>query len=443
MTSVFLPHRFKPREYQLDVFKAFFLEKKKRFINVWHRRAGKDKTWLNILIAASQLRVGTYLYTFPLLKEARDVVWEGIDKDGMKFIDHIPKSLIAGRPNNTRMTINFKNGSVLKLGGSDRYNSFMGTNPIGIIQSEFAIQNPLAWEHLKEILRENGGWASFIFTPRGMNHAAKLYNTVKDNEDWYCNLLTVDDTRRNTGEPVFSKEDIEKERREGTSEQVIQQEYYCSFTSATVGAYFAPQLRKMAEQKRIKSFIIKTNSLVYSFWDLGIGDKTAIWLMQYIDNTPHMIMYYENYGVELQHYINFLHDVRSKYGFIYGVHYLPHDGINKSLQTGKTLIGFANSLGLSPTRRVQRCKKKIDAIEAARMALDSTVIHEENCAQGLACLREYHAEFNNKIEEYNERPVHNWASHGADAFMTYAQSGINNKNNAEGQIFYNALNINI
>ena len=443
MSDIVLPRNFKAYPYQAEVFKAFFVEKKRRFINIWHRRAGKDKTWFNIAIAATQQKVGMYLYTLPTLRQARKVIWDGIDKDGFPFLSHIPPSIIKGKPNKVDMKIKFKNGSILQLGGSDNYNSLVGTNPLGIIHSEFSLQNPLAWEYLRPILTQNKGWAAFICTPRGSNHAYKVYEKAKENKKWYRNLLTVEDTFDKNGNRIITDEMIEEARNNGMSDQMIQQEFYCSFTSALEGAYFAVQMSRMEEQDRIKDFIIRTDSLVYSFWDLGIGDKTAIWLMQYIDNTPHMIMYYENHGFGLPHYINFLHDIRNKYGFIYGEHYLPHDGINRDMQTGKTRINFLRQLGLNPTRLVKKCNRKIDAIEAARYSLDSVIIHKINCKQGIACLREYHSKFNNLIGEYGDKVVHNWASHGADAFMTYAQSNVKKNRNFNEQTFYNAFNIKV
>lgn len=441
--KLYVPHKFVPREYQLETFNEFFVKKKKRFINIWHRRAGKDKTWLNIMIASAQTRVGTYLYTLPFLTQARKVIWEGIDKNGLRFIDHIPKSLIDGEPNNTNMTIRFKNGSILRFGGSDNYNSLMGTNPIGIIHSEFSLQNPLAWDYLRPILTENKGWAAFVFTPRGTNHAYKLFNKVKNNKDWFCNVLTVKDTFYHDGERIITDEMIEAERESGMSEDMIGQEFFCSFTSSVRGAYFSNQLRRMEDQERIKDFIVMTNSKVSTYWDLGVSDKTAIWLMQEIKGVPHMIMYYENHGKNIQHYINFLHDMREKYGFVYGNHYLPHDSQNRSLQTGKSLIDYARELGLRPVKKVKRCKKKMDAIEAARAALDSIVIHKENCKHGLSCLREYHAEFYDRIGEYGEAPFRNWATHGADAFMTYAQAKNIEEKNHCSEVYSNALRINL
>lgn len=442
--KVHLPYGIKLRDYQYEVWDAFFNEGKDRFINVWHRRAGKDKVWLNIMIAVSQLRVGVYYYTFPKLNQARKVIWEGIDDKGKRFLDHIPASLIK-KVNNSEMTIQFKNGSLLRLGGIDHYDSLMGTNPVGMILSEFSLQNPLAWQYFEPILIENKGWATFVFTPRGTNHAYTLYKNIKnnkaDNANWFCNLLTVEDTKRNDGRPVISEEEIEKARKSGMSEDMIQQEFYCSFTAAVPGAYFSSQLKRANEQNRIKDFNISTKTPVYTYWDLGISDKTAIWLMQYINDQPHMVRYYENHGREIQHYINFLYDFRDKYGIVYARHYFPHDSAQRNLQTGKTMISFVRELGLLPVEKVRRCKNKMDAIELARHALDEVIIHKTNCEHGLSCLREYHAEFYDKIGEYGSKPFHNWASHGADAFMTYAQSNKENHGHPSTPIFYNAIDI--
>ena len=105
-----LPYRLKLRDYQWPVWRAFFQEDKKRAVCVWHRRAGKDKTFLNILIGASQQRVGNYVYLFPEQRQARRAIWQGIDKNGMRFLDHFPPELLDGEPNKTEMLINFRNG---------------------------------------------------------------------------------------------------------------------------------------------------------------------------------------------------------------------------------------------------------------------------------------------------------------------------------------------
>lgn len=440
--KIVLPHKIKLRPYQLEVWKSFFVEKKKRFLHVWHRRAGKDKLWWNILIAAAQTRVGNYFYMFPKLKQARKVIWDGIDKDGLKVLDHIPKELIAREPNNVEMKVVFKNNSTIQLTHDD-YNDLVGSNPVGIVTSEYSLHNPKAKDYFTPILTENEGWASFVFTPRGANHAHKLYQSVKHDKDWFCNLLTVDDTKDCNGKPIITKKQIEEAARSGMTEDMVQQEFYCSFTAAVQGAYFGQQLRRAYEQDRVKNFIISTTNPVSSYWDLGIGDSTAIWLVQQIEGVPHLISYYENSGYAIQHYINFLHDFRNKYGIIYDEHFLPHDSINRSVQTGKTLIDFAKEMGLNPIRKVPRINKKINAIEKARHMIDRVVFHEEFCKEGLAALKEYHSEFYEKSRVFSVKPCHNWASHGSDAFMTFAQAWERKRAYNEARVFPGALRIKV
>jgi intein/homing endonuclease len=160
---IILPQGFKPRPYQEESYRAFFIEGKRFSIDIWHRRAGKSISALNQLLGAALMRVGNYLHLFPELKQAREAIWNGIDKHGNRYIDYIPKQLIKGKPNNTEMRVTLLNGSTIKLGGSDRYDSLMGSNPIGIIFDEYSLQNPFAWHYLSPILTENGGWAKFIY----------------------------------------------------------------------------------------------------------------------------------------------------------------------------------------------------------------------------------------------------------------------------------------
>ena len=121
------------------------------------------------------------------------------------------------------MMIEFINGSTWQLIGSDRYDSLVGTNPVGVLFSEYALSDPQAWDYIRPILTENGGWAWFISTPRGKNHFWQLYEMALRNEEWHCERLTVDDT------DMITEADIQAERDSGMAESTIQQEYYCSF----------------------------------------------------------------------------------------------------------------------------------------------------------------------------------------------------------------------
>lgn len=200
----------------------------KRACLVWHRRSGKDLSALNFTTTAMAQRIGTYFHCFPEYNQGRKVLWDGMDAQGKKFTDHIPKSLRKST-NNTEMKIELLTGSVWQIIGADNYDSVVGANPVGIVFSEWAISDkyPQAWDYFRPMLVENGGWAIFIYTPRGRNHGFDLYQEAMGNPDWFCQLLTVDDTG------VISREDIERERRAGYSEDMIAQEFYCSFVAST------------------------------------------------------------------------------------------------------------------------------------------------------------------------------------------------------------------
>ncbi|MHA1353582.1 MAG: hypothetical protein ACTSR1_00220 [Candidatus Heimdallarchaeota archaeon] len=435
------PYNLKWRPYQQEVWNEFFGGNKNRFVHVWHRRSGKDFLWFQIMIASALKKKANYLYTLPTNQQARTVIWEGITEDGTRFIDMIPKELLKDDVNNGRskqqMTIEFRNGSILRIGGADNFDRLVGGNFYGIVHSEYSLQNPLAWTYFSPMLRRNKGWASFIFTFRGKNHAYKLFNSIKNNDDYFSNLLTIRDTSNNDGTPVISEEDVQKERESGLiSENKILQEYYCSPDAHSEGAYFLKQLERMRNTNRIYDFQIENKYPVFTAWDLGINDSTAIWFFQYINNAPHAIFYYENRNQSAQHYVNIINEIKGKYNLTYCMHFLPHDGGHREKQTGKTYKDYLFDLGLYPSRVVSRCKSELDAIENARNFMDKLFIHETNCKHGIECISEYHSVFNEKNNILGSKPVHDWSSHGTKALMTYSEHYSSHGNDITHQNFF-------
>lgn len=415
--KIYLPYGFKPYVHQQNSYTAYRSNKYNQFVEVWHRRGGKDTTWFNIQLEYAMKRVGYHLYLLETIGQAREVIWDGIGRDGKKFIDYIPPELIESI-NNTEMKIKLVNGSILKYGGTDHYNAHMGTNPISIVHSEYSLQNPLAWHYLSPILAENGGWAAFIYTFRGNNHGYELYEQNKNNPDVYTSNYTVLDTKRHDGSPIVSIEEIDKMRRSGIPEIRIQQEFFNVPTSME-GAYFGKEILRMEEEGRICDFPIERTQAVDTYWDLGFKDSTAIWLVQTINDEKKLIAYYENNLSSLDHYANWLFDFRAKNGIVYKDHFAPHDAHKGELGAGKSLVQIAQGLGIK-FKVVPKINKKMNAIEAARMIFNKMKIHKTNCKQGIKCLKEYHANFNERLNVYGD-PCHNWASHGADAFMAIAQ----------------------
>lgn len=405
--KITVPFEYTPREYQLPLFQAFD-DGFKRFVTVWHRRAGKDKSYANLMAKAMLERVGVYYYFFPTYAQGKKIMWDGIDGQGFRFLDHFPKELIDGQTNSTEMKLRFKNGSLFQVVGADNIDSIVGTNPVGCIFSEYALQDPRGWDFVRPILRENKGWAAFNFTPRGKNHGFKLYQMAKDNPDWFCQLLTIDDTH------VLSDKDIEDERASGMDEELIQQEYYCSFESAMQGAYYANQLNRAEEEGRITSVAHDPALPVDTYWDLGIGDSTAIWFTQTNYNEIRIIDYYETSGEGLPYYRRYLDGKE----YNYGTHYAPHDIEVRELGSGRSRLEIARSLGIDfqviPKLRVE------DGIEAARAVFPRCWFDKERCAQGLDALMSYRKEWDIKRQEFKQRPYHDWSSHAADAFRYFA-----------------------
>lgn len=224
--NVTIPYKFQPRFYQLPFLKAMD-SGIKRACWVVHRRGGKDKTAVNFTAKEMFKRVGSYYHCLPTYNQARKVLWDAIDKDGFRMMDHIPEAIRA-KTNSTEMKITLQNGSIWQAIGADNYDAVVGANPVGLVMSEWAVSDnyPKAWDYFRPILAENGGWAIFIYTPRGRNHGFTLYQDALRNKDWFCQLLTVDDTQ------AISRADIQSERDSGMSEDMIQQEFFCSFLAS-------------------------------------------------------------------------------------------------------------------------------------------------------------------------------------------------------------------
>ena len=242
MKTITVPHKFSPRPYQMGLLSAMD-SGCKRAVVCWHRRAGKDKTCFNIMIKKSLERVGTYFYFLPSYKQAKKVIWDNIDNDGFRMLEHIPKEIIKAS-NATELKVELVNGSVIQLIAADEFKeSGVGTNPIGCVFSEYSISSPDVWKYARQILAANDGWAIFNFTPRGKNHAWDILQTAKENDKWFWQVLTVDDTK------TLSASILEEERKE-TPESLFVQEYFCEFLDGA-GQFF----------KRIKNNLFRLSGI--------------------------------------------------------------------------------------------------------------------------------------------------------------------------------------
>ena len=253
MSEITLPYKFVARDYQIPILKAWDSGIKRLFW-VAHRRSGKDKTIFANISKKMMERVGTYYYFLPTYSQAKKVIWTGADKDGFKFLSHFPKEIVKNI-NQSDMIIELVNGSILQMVGADNIDRIVGTNPIGVVFSEYSLMKTDVWNLISPILRENDGWAIFIMTPRGTNHAFDLMQGIKNDKNWFCQVLTVDDTK------ALSPESLEEARAE-MPQDLFKQEYYCKFLDNGLGFF-----RRVDENTyKIEEYKPKE----YCFYQIGV-----------------------------------------------------------------------------------------------------------------------------------------------------------------------------
>lgn len=419
-----IPYNFTFRDYQ----KPQFLARAKgcnRFFKVWHRRAGKDITDINFTIMQALQEVGNYWHMLPEYNQARKAIWEGKTKDGRPYLDFFPPEIIKNI-RRQEMQIELINGSIWRLVGSDNVNSNVGAGIKGVVFSEFALTNPQAWKYIEPMLLESKGWAVFNTTPRGENHAKDLWEKAKNNDKWFCQLLTIEDTKKEDGTPIISQEDIEEARKMGVDEETIQQEYYCSFEGSVSGAYYGEQLRILEKNNKIVDFPILQEYPVYTYWDLGKSDYTAVWFMQNVAGEYRLIDYYYIAGGDIDIFARMLKEKNYRYA----EHNLPHDaGHLRVGMKGKTIkqqLEIAMPNEKFNTMKVSRSVQS--DIIATRSFLLRCAFQKTQTLDGVEALKNYTKKWSDRKNMYEDYPDHNWASHGADAFRECAIHNIEKAN---------------
>lgn len=397
--------KFKPRHYQLPVLKAI-QSGIKRVLFVAPRRSGKDVAAFNLMFREAMKQVGVYYYIFPTYSQGKKVLIDSRTNEGQSFIDYIPKEWIKSI-NNHEMKILLQNGSIIQVVGSDNVDSLMGTNPRGIVFSEYALQSPLAYQMLRPILLANNGWALFVSTPRGKNHLFELYEIARNSSDWFVSKLSLDDTQH------IPISEIEKERAEGLmSDDLILQEYYCSFDMGIEGSYYAKYIDRMRVKGQIGNVPWENGFKVNTAWDLGVRDSTTILFYQQIGQTIRIVDSYENSKVGLDHYVNVIKQ-KERDGYVYGRHIAPHDIKVREFGTGLSRLEKASQLGIefiiAPDLSIE------DGIEAVRSSLTKIWIDETACKQFIKAVENYRQEFDPKRKVYKSYPLHDWSSHWADS----------------------------
>lgn len=414
-----LPNGWEPRGYQLPLWQ--YLEHGgKRADVAAHRRWGKDDVALHFAATQMAQRPAMYWHMLPEAAQARKAIWDAVNPHtGRKRIDEAFPLEMRRRTRDQEMQIELLNGATWQVVGSDNYNSLVGSAPAGIVFSEWSLAKPQSWTYMRPILAENDGWAIFIWTPRGRNHATTAFEARERDPEWF----TLRSPAVETG--VFSDAQLAQEKAELISENgkddgeaMFRQEYLVDFDAATPGAYYGSMLKDAQDQGRITSVPYDPSLRVTTSWDLGIDDYTSIWFFQEFGRELRAIDYFETSGEGLQSIV--AQAIASK-PYIYANHHLPHDVMVRELGAGgKSRYETLQGLGVRPII-VGAAQDPEERINAARAIIPITVFDAEKCAVGLNHLRRYRKRWNKSTNSYTG-PLHDQASHGADSFGEFAMN---------------------
>ena len=388
---------FKPRKYQWEVF-----QKLKRFnVIVCHRRFGKTCLAIWKLVAAAVEKDNARLaYIAPTYRQGKAVAFDYLKEYTQPLME------LGGSRNETELKIDLYNGSRIQIFGADNPDALRGLGFDGVVMDEFALMSPRTWtEIIRPAVSDKLGFVIFIGTPMGHNQFWEVFDFAKrtDSKDWYGCMYRSSDTN------VIPDWELEDAKRTMPDSQ-FEQEYECSFNAAVQGSYYGALMEQAEKQKRIGDIPYDPTVDVETWWDLGIGDSTAIWFAQRVNNEVRLIDYYETNGESLAYYVSKLNEKP----YNYGAHIAPHDIVTRELGTGKSRLEVAAELGLNfevaPKLEVDH------GIESVRNTLPNCWFDRIRCKQGIEALKQYKKVFDDKNQVFKNKPHHNWASHGSDAF---------------------------
>ena len=385
-----------------------FHERTKRWAClVAHRRAGKTVAAVNDMIRAAvtyQGPHGLFAYIAPYRSQAKAVAWNYFKEFAQPIINAV---------NEQELTINLMNGSQIRLYGADNADAMRGLGFSGVYMDEYGDFRPSVFGNvIRPALSDKQGWAVFGGTPKGRNQFWDIYDTAQrlPNEWFLLRLPASTSGLLPPGELAAAKAQL--------SEDQYLQEYECSFEAAIQGAFYGKEMRQAEDEGRITAVPCDPHLPVYTAWDLGYRDDTAVWFYQLGRGEIRVIDFYAVSGADI-------HDIAEKIlakPYKYAKHYLPHDARAKSLQTGRSIIEQlaayleAKNIAVIPDIGVQ------NGIQAVRLTLPRVWFDAVKCRDGIEALRQYQREYDEDKKAFRESPRHDWTSHPSDAFRMLAVS---------------------
>lgn len=415
--NIELPHAdWHPRRHQIGLWK-YLQGGGHRAMAVWHRRAGKDEICLHHAAVSAVKRVGNYWHCLPEYNQARKAIWTSVNvHSGKRRIDEAFPLHMRDSTNDQEMFIRMINGSTWQLIGSDRYDATVGAGVAGITYSEWALANPSAWAYHRPMVEENNGWATFITTPRGRNHAKALFDHAQAHPDqWFSERLTALDTGA-LSSTQLEEALIEYQALYGedVGRAQFQQEYLCDWNAAILGAFYALEMMRVRNENRILPIEHIPDQPVHCAWDLGMRDDTSVWWFQAVGAQLYILDHVAMSGAGLEPFADLIHKYERERGWKHGNDYVPHDAKITEWGTSRTRVETMQDMGLHPLLVPKESLE--DGRNAVRRTLPYCIFHPRTEAGGIEALEQYRREWDDEKKAFRASHVHDWTSHPADAF---------------------------
>jgi hypothetical protein len=371
---------------------------------VAHRRAGKTVACINDMVKRAVLSAqphGRYAYVAPFLAQAKEVAWD--------YLKRYAQPIVKDK-NEGELWVELINGARIRIHGADNPDRLRGPYLDGIVMDEYADMRPSVWgEVIGPMLADRQGWATFIGTPKGHNEFHALHEAAQGDPTWFSAVMKASETG------IIPDLELAVWRDQMTPEQ-YEQEFECSFEAAILGAYFGKEMAEAQRRGRIGVVPYDPSLPAHTAWDLGNGDHMAIWVWQHgAPGEIRVVDFLQSYGYSMEKYCADL-DARG----YHGTDWVPHDAKVPSMETGKTRIETLIEMGRKP--RLVALHEVEDGINGARVEFKRFWFDAVKCKDGLEALRQYRAEYDEKLKTFKDVPRKDWATHASDAFRYLAMA---------------------
>jgi len=389
---------YKPREWQ----KAFHDDPARFRVNVWHRRAGKTVAAVNDIIRqalTTTKKEAQFAYVAPTYRQAFRAAWPYF----RQYLEPVPG--VQFRVSDMR--IDLPNKARIYCLGVETADSVRGMYLDGCVIDETALVPSSVWALvLRPALADRQGTAIFIGTPMGtLNLLHERFQDGNKLEGWSNNMLTIEDSQ------ALPRAEVDALKREMLPNE-YRQEMMCSWSAAMRGSYYATEMDAVRADKRVMPIARDSALTTIAAWDFGWADLTVVWFAQLLGTDVRLIDCRAYHATKLGDVLDDLPPADE--------HLLPHDATAHELISGMSRKDVFDQRGIS-YEVVARPKSINDVIDAGRRLFPRCWFDTDKCQTGIEALTLYRAEYDDVKRITSKTPVHDWASHYADAFGVLAQ----------------------